>query len=149
MQPQAPVSSEFFPADRADSRRPRVLIRAAASGKFAATGFQSRITAAHDRLRSNAAHRRGGTSRSVLLTAPEPTVFDQLAYSQLTTLIRTVLSEEELRLLVQIADGHSYADIASNHNMTVPGLKSKASRVREKVRNSGISAVLRDRLRRR
>ena len=97
-----------------------------------------------DRRRFRGTHRRGGTDfGSVMLTAPARTVFDQLAYKQLTDLILTVLPEEELRLLLEIADGHSYAEIARDRDMTIAGLKSKAFRIRERVRNSRISAALR------
>jgi hypothetical protein len=58
------------------------------------------------------------------------------------------LPEEELRLLVETADGHSYADMARDRNMTLSGLKSKAFRIREKVRSSVISPMLRCGLRR-
>src|SRR3989442_949691 len=47
-----------------------------------------------DRLRFRGTHRRGGSDiGSVLLMAPARSVFDQIAYAQLTDLIRTVLSE--------------------------------------------------------
>jgi hypothetical protein len=102
-----------------------------------------------DRRRSRGSHRRGGTDYgSVLVAPPARSVFDQIAYGQLTDLIRTVLPDEDFILLLEIADGHSYADLARDRNMTVSGLKSKAFRVREKVRNSGISATLRHGLRR-
>ena len=80
--------------------------------------------------------------------APARSVFDEIAYGQLTDLIRTVLPEEDFVFLLEIADGERYADMARDRNMTVSGLKSKAFRVREKVRNSGISATLRHGLRR-
>lgn len=102
-----------------------------------------------DRDRSRATHRRGGTDiGSVLLTPPARNVFDQIAYAQLTDLILTVLPEEEFQLLLQIADGDTYADMARSRNRTVSSLKSKAFRIREKVRNSRISATLRCGLRR-
>ncbi len=59
-----------------------------------------------------------------------------------------MLPEEELELLLEIADGHSYADMARERNISVSSLKSKAFRVREKVRNSRMSATLRCGLRR-
>lgn len=94
-------------------------------------------------------HRRGGTDYgSVLVAPPARSVLDQIAYGQLMDLIRTVLPDEDFILLLEIADGHSYADLARDRNMTVSGLKSRAFRVREKVRNSGISATLRHGLRR-
>jgi DNA-binding CsgD family transcriptional regulator len=97
-----------------------------------------------DRRRSKSTHRQGGTDfGSVLLTAPQPTVFNQLAYAQLMGLSLTVLAEEELKLLVEISDGHSYADMARERNISLSSLKSKAFRVREKVRSSPISATLR------
>jgi hypothetical protein len=102
-----------------------------------------------DRRRLRASHRRGGTDfGSVLLTAPARTIFDELAYTQLADLIRMALPEEDFVLLLEIADGRSCADMARDRNMTVSGLKSKAFRVREKVRNSGICATLRHGLRR-
>lgn len=102
-----------------------------------------------DRLRCRGTHRRGGGDiGSVLLMAPARSVFDQIAYGQLTDLIRTVLPEEDFVFLLEIADGQRYADTARDGNMTVSGLKSKAFRIREKVRNSGISATLRQGLRR-
>lgn len=57
--------------------------------------------------------------------------------------ISTVVSKEELTLLLEIADSHSYAEMACDRNITVSGLKSKAFRIREKVRKSRISAALR------
>jgi hypothetical protein len=102
-----------------------------------------------DWRRFRGTHRRGGTDfGSVLLKAPARSIFDQIAYGQLTDLIRTVLPEEDLMLLLEIADGHSYTDMARDRDMTVSSLKSKAFRVREKVRNSSISATLRHGLRR-
>ena len=97
-----------------------------------------------DRHRDRGTHRRGGTDfGSVLLTAPTPSVSNQIAYGQMTELIRTVLTEEELRLLLEMADGHSYADLARDRDVTISSLKSKAFRIREKVRESRISATLR------
>lgn len=54
----------------------------------------------------------------------------------------------ELRLLVDIADGHNYADMARDRSMTISAVKSKVFRAREKVRTSQISAALRCGLRR-
>jgi hypothetical protein len=88
-------------------------------------------------------HRRGGKEfGNMLLMRPPHTVFDQLAYKELTDLISTVVSRDELTLLLEIADGPAYADIARDHNITVSGLKSKAFRIREKLRKSRISAAL-------
>jgi len=102
-----------------------------------------------DRDRFRASHRRGGSDfGSVLLTAPARSVFDQIVYGQLADLIRTVLPEEEFRLLLEIGEGHNYADMARDLNITVSSLKSKAFRAREKVRNSKICALLRHGLRR-
>lgn len=102
-----------------------------------------------DRRRFRGTHRRGGADfGSVVLVAPARTVADHLAYKQLTDLVRTVLAEEELTLLLAIADGDSYVGLASDRHTTVSSLKSKAFRIREKVRNSGIAATLRHGLRR-
>ena len=78
-----------------------------------------------------------------MLMPPAPSVLDQIAYAQLTDLLCTVLPEEDFRLLLEIADGHSYSDMASAHHKTVSSLKAKVFRVREKVKNSRISASLR------
>ena len=97
-----------------------------------------------DRQRGRATHRRGGTEfGSVLLTAPAPSVFNQIAYGQMTDLISKVLTEDEFRLLLEIADGHRCADLARDSNVTVSSLKSKLFRIREKVRTSRVSAILR------
>jgi hypothetical protein len=102
-----------------------------------------------DRRRSRGTHRRCGSDiGSVLLMVPARSVFDQVAYGQLTDLIRTVLPEEDFAFLLEVADGHTYADLAHDRRTTVSGLKSKAFRLREKVRNSGISASLHHGLRR-
>jgi hypothetical protein len=85
-----------------------------------------------DRRRVRGTHRRGGADfGGVMLTAAARTVVDHLAYHQILDLIRTVLVEEELRLLVEIADGRSYDDLARDRNITVSSLKSKAFRVRQ------------------
>ena len=102
-----------------------------------------------DRGRFRGTHRRGGGEfGNVLLTPAAATALDEVAYAQLTDLILTVLPEEDLGLLLEIADGRSYAEMAHDRNMTVPGIKSKAFRAREKVRASGIAATLRRGLRR-
>jgi hypothetical protein len=99
--------------------------------------------------RFRSTHRRGGTDfGAVLLMAQARTVFEELVYNELTNLICTVLREEELKLLLEIAEGGNYTDVAHDRNMTVSGVKSKAFRIREKVRKSPISAALRDGLRR-
>src|ERR1019366_1725829 len=99
-----------------------------------------------DVQRFRSTHRRDGKDfGGLLLTAPVPTVLNQLAYAQLEQLVRTVLPEEELMVLLAIAAGSSYAEIARDHDMTVSGLKSKAFRIREKLRSSRISAALRSR----
>jgi hypothetical protein len=96
-----------------------------------------------DRQHFCATDRRGANNvGSVLLSPPARWVFDQVAYGQLIDLLRTVLPEEEFWLLLEIADGDSYANIARNRKITVSSLKSKAFRIREKVRNSRISATL-------
>ena len=97
-----------------------------------------------DLSRCRSTHRRAGTDfGSLLLTAPTRSVIDQIAYGQLIALIGTVLSGDELQLLLDLADGRSYADLARDRDITVSSLKSKAFRMREKVRNSRISAALR------
>jgi len=99
--------------------------------------------------RFRASHRRNGADTgSILLTAPARSVLDQIAYDQLIDLIRTVLAQEELLLLLEIADGHSYADMARDRNLTVSSLKARAFRIREKVRKSRISPTVRYALRR-
>jgi len=102
-----------------------------------------------DRRRVRGTHRRGGTDFcGVTLNPSARTAIDHLAYRQLLDLIRTVLVEEELRLLLEIADGRSSEDLARDLNISVSGLKSKAFRLREKVRNSDIASTLRHGLRR-
>jgi hypothetical protein len=96
-----------------------------------------------DRSRSRGTHRRGGSEfGSVLLTPPAHTVSDHLAYKQLVALISTELLAEELRLLLDIADGRSYVEMARDWNTSVSGLKSKAFRIRQKLRHSRIGATL-------
>lgn len=92
--------------------------------------------------------RNGMEFGNALLITPTNTVFERLAYNQLTDLISTVLSKEDLELLLEIVEGHRYSDIAAEHNTTVSGLKSKAFRMREKVRKSPISSILQRELRR-
>jgi hypothetical protein len=95
------------------------------------------------RRRFRGTQRRGGAEiGNVLLTVPTRTVFDRLAYKELSGLISTVLSEEEFRLLLEIAEGESYSAIARDFSTTVSGVKSKAFRIRQKVRKSRISAAL-------
>lgn len=97
-----------------------------------------------DRHRVRGTHRRGGTEfGSVLLTRPERNAFDQIACDQFTNMVRAVLPEGEFRLLLEIGDGDSYADLANDRNVSLSTLKSKVFRVRKKVRNSGIFATLR------
>jgi hypothetical protein len=95
-----------------------------------------------DRRRVRGTHRRGGTDfGGVLLAAPARTVCDTLADRQIVDLISTVLRTEELTLLSEIADGRSYAVMARDRHITISALKSKAFRIREKVRNSRASAA--------
>ncbi len=97
-----------------------------------------------DRGRCRASQRRGGADfGNVPLTAAAGDAFDKVAYRQLTDLIRTVLQEEEFQLLLEMAEGQSYADTAHDLRITVPSLKSKAFRIRQKVRHSPIAADLR------
>jgi len=97
-----------------------------------------------DRLRCRSTHRRCGSDiGSALLMAPARDVVDQIAYAQLTDLIRTVLADDDFMFLLDVADGEAYADMARDRNMTVSGVKSKAFRIRDKVRNSSISTTLR------
>ena len=101
-----------------------------------------------DRRRCRGTHRRGGTEfGGVLLTAPERTIVDRLAYEQMVGLIHTVLADEEVALILEIADGAAYAELAKDRSTTVSSLKSKAFRIREKVRTSGIFATVRHALR--
>jgi hypothetical protein len=96
-----------------------------------------------DRLHCRSTHRRCGSDvGSVLVMVQSRSVVDQIAYGQLTDLIRTTLPEDDFMFLLDIADGEAYADMARDRNMTVSGVKSKAFRVRQKVRNSNISAAL-------
>jgi hypothetical protein len=102
-----------------------------------------------DRRRFRSTHRRCGADfGSILLMAPGRSVFDELSYSELINLVRTVLRKDELALLLEIADTVGYKDVAHDHAMTVSGLKSKIFRIREKVRSSRISTALRHGLRR-
>jgi hypothetical protein len=101
-----------------------------------------------DRRRFRSSYRSGGSdSGTVLLTAPARNVLNQIAYDQLISLIRTVLPEDEFGLLLDLAEGYSYADLALDRGTTVSSLKSKAFRVREKIRKSGICGTLRHGLR--
>jgi len=96
-----------------------------------------------DADRFRATHRRGGTGfGSILLSPPARNVVDDIAYAQITDLIRTVLDEDEFRLLLDIADGDSYADLVRDRNITISNLKSKVFRARQKIRNSRISTPL-------
>lgn len=61
-----------------------------------------------------------------------------------TALIVTVLPTEDFQILLEIAVGHSYADMAQARNMTPSSMKSRAFRVREKVRDRPIAPVLRN-----
>jgi DNA-directed RNA polymerase specialized sigma24 family protein len=102
-----------------------------------------------DRRCSRSAHRRGGSEfGGMVLTVPTRSSFDQAAFAQLTALIRTLLPEEDFALLVEIADGHTLAEMASERRVTVASLKSRAFRIREKVRSSSIAATLYHGLRR-
>jgi DNA-directed RNA polymerase specialized sigma24 family protein len=65
-----------------------------------------------------------------------------MAYSQLVDRLRSVLPEHELSLLLDIADGHSYSEMARARDKTVSSVKAKVFRVREKVRSRRISAEL-------
>jgi len=97
-----------------------------------------------DSRRYRSTHRRGGTDHgSILLMPPAPSVLDHIAYAQLRALLRAVLAENDFRLLLEIADGHSYSDMARVRHKTVPSVKAKVFRVRGKVRHSRIWAVLR------
>lgn len=96
-----------------------------------------------DCRRFRSTHRRGGADLGgVLLTPPTPSVLDQIAYAQLRALLRAVLPEDDFRMLLEIADGHSYSEMARARHKTVSSLKAKVFRVRGKVRNSRISAIL-------
>lgn len=96
-----------------------------------------------DSRRFRGTQRRGGRDfGSTLLMSSTPSAFDQVAYYQLKDLLRTVLPEEDFNLLLEIADGHSYSDMARARQKTVSSLKAKVFRVREKVRNSQISTIL-------
>ena len=100
-----------------------------------------------DRRRFRGTHRRGGMDvGAAMLVTPRRTVADSLVYQETLDLIRTVLPEPELKLLMEIADGHHYDDLACSHHMTVSAMKSKAFRIREKVRTSRIAETLRCRL---
>jgi len=102
-----------------------------------------------DLRRFRSTHRRGGTDfGSIVLIAQARTVVDEMVYQQMMALIGTLLADEELALLLEIADGHAYTKLARGRNMTVSSLKSKTFRIREKVRNSRIIATLRQGLRR-
>lgn len=97
-----------------------------------------------DSRRFRSTHRRGGTDLgSIVLMPPAPSVFDQVAYAQLTDLVRTVLPAEDFSFLLDIADGQSYSDMARARQKTVSSLKAKVFRVRQKVQNSRISPILR------
>jgi hypothetical protein len=52
------------------------------------------------------------------------------------TEIRLRLSEDELRIFEDLADGADYLSIAGRHRMTQSALKSRISRCRQRVRNS-------------
>lgn len=96
-----------------------------------------------DSGRFRSTQRRGGRDFcSTLLMSSTPSAFDQVAYFQLKDLLRTVLPEEDFNLLLEIADGYSYSDMAQARHKTVSSLKAKVFRVREKVRNSQLSATL-------
>ncbi|SRR6266567_5830199 len=98
-----------------------------------------------DGRRFRGTHRRGGTDLgSIMLMPPTPSVLDQIAYTQLRALLCAVLPEDDFRLFLEIADGHSYSDMARMRHKTVSSLKAKVFRVRGKVRNSRIWAVLRN-----
>jgi len=89
-------------------------------------------------------HRRGGTDFGhVTLTRPAPTVLNNLITDQLMLLIRAELSQEEFAILMEIADGDSYGDIACSRGLTVTSLKSRVLRARNKVRNSSNAALFR------
>jgi hypothetical protein len=88
--------------------------------------------------------RRGGVEfGNELLMVQGETGFDALSNEQLAEMIGTVLSNEELKLLLEVADGEKYSDLAREHNTTVSSLKSRTFRIRARIRKSRISATLR------
>jgi hypothetical protein len=78
-----------------------------------------------------------------MLVPLEPNVIDHIAYQQLLDLILTVLSQDDLQLLLEMANEHSYAEMAHARETTLPGIKARVFRVRDKVRTSQISDTLR------
>jgi hypothetical protein len=78
-----------------------------------------------------------------LLVSPAQNPVDRVAYRQLVALLRSVLPDDDFRLLLEIADGNSYSDIAIAHQKTASSLKAKVFRIREKVRKSQVSPILR------
>jgi hypothetical protein len=96
-----------------------------------------------DNRRIRSTQRRGGADYgSELPGSPVDSPFHQISYRQLTDLIRTVLPDQDFELLLEIADGVGYSDIARSQSKTVSSLKTKVFRVREKLRNSQISPIL-------
>ncbi len=96
-----------------------------------------------DSLPFNSDRRRGGAEfggAPTTLVAHDP--LHQLAHAQLVSLLRTVLPNEDVRILLALADGYSYSEMAEVRGRSVPSLKAKVFRVRERVRKSGIAGDL-------
>lgn len=100
------------------------------------------------RRRSRCTHRRGGTEfGAVILQHPQLSVVTDLAYRQSLDLIRALLTEAEFMMLMKIADGFSYDELARDQKVTLSAIKSKALRIRAKIHNSPAAGVLRYNLR--
>jgi hypothetical protein len=96
-----------------------------------------------DRLPFKSDRRRGGVEfggAPTTLAAHDP--LHQLAHAQLVGLLRTVLPNEDVGILLELADGYSYSEMAQARGRTVPSLKAKVFRIRKRVRKSGIAGDL-------
>lgn len=94
-------------------------------------------------------YRRGGSDFGhAILTVPARTVLDELICDQLTLVVRAELSKEEFEMLMEIADGASYDEMAQSRGLTTASLKSRILRARNKVRKGPNAAMLRCALRR-
>ena len=87
--------------------------------------------------------RRGGRDfGSSSLQPVAPDVFDQIARDELVMLVRSVLSEDDFRLLWEIAEGMSYRNAARTWAISVACLKARVFRIREQARVSAVGQAL-------
>jgi hypothetical protein len=78
----------------------------------------------------------------VFALSPSPNPALQAERNELVVMTRDMVSADEWELLQEVAHDRSFSELAEHHRLSVPALKSRIFRIRERIRISSVGSKI-------